>query len=112
MLVYTKGHSKMTSHKKLQLRNSLSKCNQLVHAFLISVKLDLNTDGILIPDDQIMVCILVFNIPVMAQRPHSQCSPKEIPKFLQNFRLQYNILKMYFQLVVYFMPAVVIKAWQ
>ena len=28
--------------------------------------------------------------------PHSQCSLKEIPKFLQNFKLQYNILKMYF----------------
>ena len=31
--------------------------------------------------------------------PHSQYSLKEIPKFLQNFRLQYNIPKMYFQLI-------------
>ena len=31
------------------------------------------------------------------QGPHSQCSLKEIPKFLQNFRLQYNILTIYFQ---------------
>ena len=34
--------------------------------------------------------------------PHSQYSLKEIPKFLQNLRLQYNILKMYFQLIFWF----------
>ena len=41
----------------------------------------------------------IFSPSIINLGPHSQCSLKEIPKFLQNLRLQYNILEMYFQLI-------------
>ena len=44
--------------------------------------------------------------------PHSQSSLKKSPKFLQNFKLQNNILKMYFNQYFQFLSAIVIEAWQ
>jgi hypothetical protein len=43
--------------------------------------------------------------------PHSQCSLRENPKFLQNFRYKNNKLKKKFRLIFCLMSAIVIQAW-